>query len=124
MSARVPLTKRQHVVYAMVAEYIGKHGYAPSLDEIAKALHYRSPASVHEHVCTLERKGWITRLPTYHRGIALAGEPSLPVAQPLAMCSFCKANREQPLVSGDEHRVFICRSCVARCVEIFDKAVA
>lgn len=51
--------------------YIGKHGHAPTLVEIAKKLGVRSLATVHEHLQTLEKKGMIKRSGGISRGIEL-----------------------------------------------------
>jgi repressor LexA len=57
----VPLTKRQREILDYLAEYIGDHGYAPSFEEIAAAMHFKSLATVHEHLTNLEQKGVIRR---------------------------------------------------------------
>ena len=46
-------------------------GYAPSLPEIAKEFGLKSVATVHEHLTTLEAKGYIRRNPNQPRGIEL-----------------------------------------------------
>lgn len=56
-----PLSKRQSEIYDFLAWYIDGHGYAPSFEEIAAYFGYTSLATVHEHLQTLERKGWIER---------------------------------------------------------------
>ncbi len=53
--------KRQRQILDFLADYIAKHGNAPTLAEIARKLGVRSLATVHEHLQTLERKGLIKR---------------------------------------------------------------
>jgi len=55
------LTKRQKQVLDCLVHFQNKKGYAPSYDEIGKALGLASLATVHKHILTLERKGFIRR---------------------------------------------------------------
>jgi repressor LexA len=68
---RAPLTKKQANMLTFVRSHIGAHGYAPSFVDIAKKFRLRSLATVHEHLCTLERKGYITRGYNLARAIEL-----------------------------------------------------
>lgn len=76
-----PLTARQSRIYDYLADYIDNHGFAPSFEEIANAFGYASLATVHEHLASLEAKGWIRRTYNLSRHIeclvpvaALAGD--------------------------------------------------
>jgi repressor LexA len=55
------LTKRQKEVLDFLVSFANKQGYSPSFEEIAKALKLTSLATVHKHISTLERKGFIRR---------------------------------------------------------------
>ncbi len=55
------LTKRQKEVLDFLVSFLNKHGYSPSFEEIAKSLKLTSLATVHKHITTLERKGFIRR---------------------------------------------------------------
>lgn len=55
------LTKRQKQVLDCLVHFQNKKGYAPSYDEIGKSLGLSSLATVHKHILTLERKGFIRR---------------------------------------------------------------
>ncbi len=55
------LTKRQKEVLDFLVGFLNKHGYSPSFEEIARSLKLTSLATVHKHVTTLERKGFIRR---------------------------------------------------------------
>ena len=57
----MPLTKRQFEVLAFVDSFSHEKGYCPSFDEIGKHLRLSSLATVHKHISTLERKGFIRR---------------------------------------------------------------
>ncbi len=55
------LTKRQKEVLDFLVGFLNKHGYSPSFEEIARSLRLTSLATVHKHITTLERKGFIRR---------------------------------------------------------------
>jgi repressor LexA len=57
----MPLTKKQFQVLAVVDRFVKENGYCPSFDEIGKSLKLSSLATVHKHLNTLERKGFIRR---------------------------------------------------------------
>ncbi len=69
----MPLTKRQKQVLDFAATFIEKHGYAPSLEEIGRALGLSSVATVHKHLSNLQRKGLLTR--EWNRGRSLTVAP-------------------------------------------------
>jgi repressor LexA len=55
------LTKRQKEVLDFLVSFHNKHGYSPSFEEMARSLKLTSLATVHKHITTLERKGFIRR---------------------------------------------------------------
>ncbi len=70
----MPLTKRQKEILDFVDAFIADHGYAPSFEEIARAFHYSSLATVHEHLSNLERKGYIRKSYNESRSIEVVRE--------------------------------------------------
>ena len=65
------LYKRQKQILDYIEENISKHGYAPTLTEIAQHLGLSSLATVHEHLAVLEKKGLIRRYRGAVRGIEI-----------------------------------------------------
>lgn len=61
--------KRQKEILELITKSINKYGYAPTLTEIAEKLGLSSLATVHEHLATLEKKGFIRRYRGAVRGI-------------------------------------------------------
>ncbi|MGB8540361.1 MAG: transcriptional repressor LexA [Candidatus Acidiferrales bacterium] len=55
------LTKRQKEVLDYLVGFLNKNGYSPSFEEIANSLKLTSLATVHKHLSTLEKKGFIRR---------------------------------------------------------------
>jgi len=66
---RTGLTPRQKQVLEYIDENLREKGYPPSVREIAAALGLTSPATVHNHLNTLEDKGYIKRDPTKPRAM-------------------------------------------------------
>lgn len=69
------LTKRQKEVLDFLVGFISKQGYAPSYEEIGKGLELTSLATVHKHIRTLERKGFIRRGHNQSRSIEVMQLP-------------------------------------------------
>lgn len=83
----VVLYKRQRQIFNFIKQYIGKHGYAPSLKEIAKAHDLSSLATVHEHIRRLVEKGVLEKQDGVKRGLEvvkdLTGENESAVTVPI-----------------------------------------
>jgi len=69
------LTKRQKEVLDFLVGFETKHGYAPSFEEIGKGLKLTSLATVHKHITTLEKKGFIRRGYNQSRSIEIVQLP-------------------------------------------------
>lgn len=67
----IVLYKRQRQILDYIHQFLQQHNYSPTLAEIGKALGMRSPATVHEHLITLEQKGFIRRVTGQARGIEI-----------------------------------------------------
>ncbi len=65
------LTKRQREILFFLRDFLLRHGYAPSLEEIAAYFGLRSVATVHKHLENLEAKGLIRRFWNRKRAIEL-----------------------------------------------------
>ena len=55
------LTRRQREAMDFIADFLRERGYSPSFEEIGRGLRLSSLATVHKHVSTLERKGFLKR---------------------------------------------------------------
>ncbi len=71
---RAGLTSRQKEVLEFIDENLKDKGYPPSVREIAKALNLKSPATVQNHLTTLESKGFLKRDPTKPSAIEMSYE--------------------------------------------------
>jgi len=61
------LTAKQKMVLDYLKAEIRKSGYPPSIREICTAVGLSSTSTVHAHLATLERKGYIRRCPSKNR---------------------------------------------------------
>ena len=67
----LPLTKRQREILDYLNEFIARHGYAPSLEEIGRRFSLSSLATVHKHLTNLQEKGFIRRAWNRSRSVEL-----------------------------------------------------
>ena len=65
------LTQKQLEILAYIKQEILARGYPPAVREICNAVHLKSTSSVHAHLETLERTGYIRRDPTKPRAIEI-----------------------------------------------------
>lgn len=65
------ITAKQQEILDYIKEMILKKGYPPAVREICEAVHLKSTSSVHSHLETLERNGYIRRDPTKPRTIEI-----------------------------------------------------
>lgn len=77
------LTKRQKQVLDFLVQFIDRHGYSPSFEEIAEGLSLTSLATVHKHLATLENKGFIRRGYNQSRSLEVVALPR-PVREEVA----------------------------------------
>lgn len=67
------LTARQQEVLDIIRNFIGLHGYPPTVRELGEVLKM-GPRAVHDHLKALERKGHIEREEGLPRAISFPGE--------------------------------------------------
>jgi repressor LexA len=70
------LTKRQRQVLDFVEGQLHHAGSPPTLDEISRHFHFKSPNAAREHLRLIEQKGYLQREPRRARGIRLRPEDS------------------------------------------------
>ena len=65
------ITDKQREILEYIKETILSKGYPPAVREICEAVHLKSTSSVHSHLETLEKNGYIRRDPTKPRTIEI-----------------------------------------------------
>jgi len=66
------LTRRQKEVMDFLSNFIERHGYSPSYEEIATGLGLASLATVHKHIQALESKQYLRRSYNHSRSVEIA----------------------------------------------------
>ena len=65
------ISAKQQEILDYIKEEILKRGYPPAVREICEAVNLKSTSSVHSHLETLEKNGYIRRDPTKPRAIEI-----------------------------------------------------
>jgi len=68
------ITPKQQEILNFIKSEIIHRGYPPAVRDICKAVRLKSTSSVHSHLATLERNGYIRRDPTKPRAIEVLDE--------------------------------------------------
>lgn len=109
------LTKRQFRVLAFLDSFVRRNGYCPSYDEVRKALGLASLATVHKHMNTLQRKGYIRRDPNRSRSIEVIDRRPMIEADALSV----KGENDLGQVNRAESLPLLGRIAAGRPVEAF-----
>jgi len=65
------ITKKQEEILEYIKDQIINRGFPPAVREICEAVNLKSTSSVHSHLETLEKNGYIRRDPTKPRAIEI-----------------------------------------------------
>ena len=68
------ITKKQQEILDYIKDEILKRGYPPTVREICETVNLKSTSSVHSHLETLEKNGYIRRDPTKPRAIEICDD--------------------------------------------------
>ncbi|MDD6208851.1 MAG: transcriptional repressor LexA [Clostridiales bacterium] len=68
------ITAKQSEILEYIKEQILKKGYPPTVREICETVHLKSTSSVHSHLESLEKNGYIRRDPTKPRAIEIVDD--------------------------------------------------
>lgn len=69
--AQGKISKKQEEILEYIKAQILERGFPPAVREICEAVHLKSTSSVHSHLETLEKNGYIRRDPTKPRAIEI-----------------------------------------------------
>lgn len=69
--AQGKISKKQEEILEYIKSQILERGFPPAVREICEAVHLKSTSSVHSHLETLEKNGYIRRDPTKPRAIEI-----------------------------------------------------
>ncbi|MDD3607858.1 MAG: transcriptional repressor LexA [Candidatus Moranbacteria bacterium] len=68
------LTKKQKQVFDFIKTYISENGISPTIEEIRKELKLKAVSTIHEHINSLEAKGYISKSENSARSLSLMKE--------------------------------------------------
>ena len=74
------ISTRQREILTFIEAQMRDRGYPPSVREIGEAVGLNSPSTVHTHLNTLSRLGYLRRDPTKPRAIEVTWDPNSGVA--------------------------------------------
>ena len=81
------LSKRQRDILEFIADQMRERGFPPSVREIGEAVGLTSPSTVHSHLATLQKHGFLRRDPDKPRAIEVRYDPrSGAVADKATVC--------------------------------------
>ena len=66
-----PLSEMQQKVFDFIRKYIRENGFPPAVRDIGRGVGLTSPASVHLHLQSLQKKGYIERSEGKTRGLVI-----------------------------------------------------
>jgi repressor LexA len=70
------LTARQRGILEVIEKSMRDRGYPPSVREIGESVGLTSPSTVHSHLASLQRMGFLHRDPTKPRALEVKWDPS------------------------------------------------
>ena len=73
---RTTLSDKQRAILGVIQASVAQRGYPPSMREIGEAVGLTSPSTVHSHLATLQRRGFLLRDPTKPRAIEVRWDPT------------------------------------------------
>jgi repressor LexA len=76
MAISKPLTARQQQILTFIETITNQRGYPPSVREIGDEVGLSSPSTVHSHLNSLQRMGYLRRDPSKPRAIEVRYDPT------------------------------------------------
>jgi SOS-response transcriptional repressor LexA len=70
MSAKKPLSLKQHALLVYIKNYKNQYGLMPTVQEMADHFD-RSKTTIHEHICKLVKKRHLKRYENLSRGLEI-----------------------------------------------------
>src|SRR5579884_28186 len=95
-------TERQRRILEVIRQFTAERGYPPSVREIGERVGLSSSSTIHAHLKTLERRGFITRDPTKPRALRSEVQPSgSPVPETVVMPVIGKVAAGVPITAQE-----------------------
>jgi repressor LexA len=101
------LTKRQQEIFDFVKQYVGDHGYPPTVRDIGKAIGLASSSTVHAHLANLEKLGLLRRDPTKPRAIEVLKDKAREVVTPVGLPVVGQVAAGQPVLADENIEEYV-----------------
>jgi repressor LexA len=101
------LTKRQQEIFDFVKQYVGEHGYPPTVRDIGKAIGLASSSTVHAHLANLEKLGLLRRDPTKPRAIEVLKDKAKQVVAPAGLPVVGQVAAGQPVLAEENIEEYV-----------------
>jgi repressor LexA len=101
------LTKRQQEIFDFVRQYVGEHGYPPTVRDIGKAIGLTSSSTVHAHLANLEKLGLLRRDPTKPRAIEVLKDKAKQVVAPGGLPLVGQVAAGQPVLADQNIEEYV-----------------
>ena len=96
------ISPKQQEILEYIKETVLKKGYPPAVREICEAVHLKSTSSVHSHLETLEKNGYIRRDPTKPRTIEIIDDEfNLARREPVSVPIVGTVAAGQPILAAE-----------------------
>ena len=97
------LPPKQRRVYDYILDRLERSEVSPTIEEIRLNLNLRSVATVHEHLQTLERRGFIERTPHSPRSITIIRQREIHFGREIPLLGVVSAGQPIEAVLTEEH---------------------
>jgi repressor LexA len=101
------LTKRQQEIFDFVRQYVGEHGYPPTVRDIGKAIGLASSSTVHAHLANLEKLGLLRRDPTKPRAIEVIKDKARQAVVPGGLPVVGQVAAGQPILAEENIEEYV-----------------
>jgi repressor LexA len=101
------LTKRQQEIFEFVKQYVGEHGYPPTVRDIGKAIGLTSSSTVHAHLANLEKLGLLRRDPTKPRAIEVLKDKARQAVAPAGLPVVGQVAAGQPVLAEENIEEYV-----------------
>lgn len=106
------ISAKQAEILEYIKAQILEKGYPPAVREICSAVHLKSTSSVHSHLETLEKNGYIRRDPTKPRAIEIIDDDfNLSRREIRNIPLLGHVARRCPIICGAEYRKLFSNAC-------------
>jgi len=118
MSYKNSLTQKQERVLRFLKDFLNRHGYPPTVREIAYHLKMAGPHSAKRFLDMLEQKGYIRRIAKSSRAIEIIDHPSFPLVKMVPVVGRVRAGTPLLAIENVEGTLSIDHS-LARWSDVF-----